>query len=338
MMNTTKVNLLNSEITYINILDNTQNKPMFIKDMMPSELESPTNKTPKEEAAEHPIVSKLSERNYRDAYIIPAENDEVLLNVIPQKQFVGDAELRYIRDDNFEYFIEEAPTVDELPQFSLLDGTVFRVVGEGVKDIKDYTYYTIKDGQVQTIPNFKTAVVMLTERGSNVNNIRVVEPSEYNDLLMLSDINALVATGTPIEEAELLVSKGGGALSGGAPSASGGGGGGGGGGGSKPPKAADKSSEFSDDMEVETFVQSFESLASTAASAGALVDAARQEAADNIAAMQAENERLEAEAQQARAEAEAATAEANARIAEAAAAQAEAERDKARYASQNQGS
>jgi len=209
------VNLLDSTINYVDITDPNTPIPVMFETLMPKDNETLGSETDAEMKAKHPIASKLSTRNFRDTYIVPEEMQQVYINFIPSKNFVTDSDLDYVLDTKFEYFVEPAPTVSELPQFTLVDGTIYRITGNGFKDVKDYSYYAIVDDEVQTIPNYKTVEVMLAERGQIVDAIRVVTPGQHQDLLMHSDTVALVKGGMPLADAELLVSNGGGVLSGG---------------------------------------------------------------------------------------------------------------------------
>tara|TARA_Y100000389_G_C17335286_1_gene450310 strand:- start:290 stop:937 length:648 start_codon:yes stop_codon:yes gene_type:complete len=209
------VNLMESTINYVDITDPNTPTPKLFESLMPSSNDTLGSETDEEMKAKHPIASKISTRNFRDTYIVPTEMEQIYINLVPTKNFVTDSDLNYVLDTDFEYFIEPAPTVAELPQFTLVDGTIYRITGNGFKDVKDYSYYVIVDDEVQTIPNYKTVEVMLAERGQIVDAIRVVTPGQHQDLLMNSDTIALVKGGMDLAEAELLVSNGGGALSGG---------------------------------------------------------------------------------------------------------------------------
>lgn len=122
----------------------------------------------------------LSERNYRNSYIIPIEKDSVYLNFVAEKIIVKDYELRSVIDAAFSYFVElEQPEPDP---FLLEDGIIFRCAGEGIKSIRDYTYYIMENGKKKLIPNFKTLEVLLAERGSSYSYIRVLESNQCNEL------------------------------------------------------------------------------------------------------------------------------------------------------------
>ncbi len=150
---------------------------------VPAEHETYTNKTTAEELAEIPLVNRLSKRNYKQTYIIPVHLNSVLLNLIPEKIIITDSTIREIIDTNFNYFVDDDIT-DGLPvPFSLVDGIIFRCVGEGVKELKDYTYYLMNNGVAQKIPNYQTLEVMLTERGMTYQSIRVLEESQCSAIL-----------------------------------------------------------------------------------------------------------------------------------------------------------
>lgn len=165
----------------------------------PSEIN--VYKTQNQIISENIYASKMSSRNAVGHYIIPLEADNVLINYIPSKLSVSDSSIYYLMDNTFEYFPEPLFS-DILPEpISFAEGTIFRVTGEGVRSKEDYTYYSIENGIVSNIPNYKTVEVLLFERGRSLDDIQIIEPTEFDDLLHNSIINKFVQQGFTPEEA-----------------------------------------------------------------------------------------------------------------------------------------
>lgn len=316
------VDLLNSSVNYIDITD-----PNAPKLLMPK----PESEIPSDEstAAFQAItnLTKLSTRNNKGAYNVPIVKPEVLLNFLPRKRFVEDSSISYVIDILFDYFQEITNEDSERLPFDLLEGTIFRVVGEGVKSSSDYTYYMIEDDVVVQLPNFKTVQVNLAERGSTVSDIKVIEKNDFNEMKTAKQkqklIDTLIENGKSEEQANEEANKqfppsnsGSSGSSGGSnnsnsnSNSSGGGGsanspaGGGGsssGGGSsnssgEAPVAEDKQDEWTPELESATFLETYASLSATASAAGAAVAAITTQTNLNVAAVQAEAEQAQAEA------------------------------------------
>lgn len=150
---------------------------------VPSETETYTNKTTPEVLAEMPLVNRLSKRNYKQSYLIPVHLQSVLLNLIPEKIIITDSTIREIIDTTFTYFVDEDVASGQTLPYTLVDGIFFRKAGDGVKELKDYTYYLMNDGVAQQIPNYQTLEVMLTERGLTYQSVRVLEESQFADIV-----------------------------------------------------------------------------------------------------------------------------------------------------------
>jgi hypothetical protein len=172
-----------------------------IETQLPKQSELLVFKTDEQIRSENIYINRLSKRNSMGNYIIPLESGSVLINFIPSKRVVPDSSLNYFVDNSFQYF---PPPVfsDSLPEpVSLAEGTIFRVTGEGVRSKQDYTYYSIENGIVSTIPNYKSVEVLLFERGRSLDDIQIIEPTEFDDLLHTSLINKYVQEGLTYEEA-----------------------------------------------------------------------------------------------------------------------------------------
>lgn len=171
----------------------------------PSEIN--VRKTQEEIVSENIYAEKMSTRNTVGHYIIPLESDKVLINYIPSKLSVSDSSIYYLMDNSFEYFAEN-PFSDSIPEpISFAEGTIFRVTGEGPRSKEEYTYYSIENGIVSVIPNYKTVEVLLFERGRSLDEIQIIEPTEFDDLLHTSLINKYIQEGLSYDEATEEVAK-----------------------------------------------------------------------------------------------------------------------------------
>lgn len=168
---------------------------------LPKQSELRVFKTDEQIKSENIYVNRLSSRNSMGNYIIPTESEAVLINMIPSKRVVPDSSIYYFMDNSFQYFPEPVFS-DSLPEpVSFAEGTIFRVTGEGVRPKEDYTYYSIENGIVSKIPNYKSVEVLLFERGRGLDDIQIIEPTEFDDLLHNSLINKYVQEGFTLEEA-----------------------------------------------------------------------------------------------------------------------------------------
>lgn len=198
------VKLLNSTLNYINPTDSKSEKVKLLKDVMPDETEFYTVKTNDEIENEHPVVRKLGKRNLRDVYEIDIEKPEVLLNFIPSKNFIFDSKLNYFVDNSIEFFELYSPADELGTPFELEEGTIFRVLGEGVKDLREYNYKKIENGEVKEYPNFKSVQVDLIEKGQLIDAIRVIEPLQFKDVLRKSNENKCIKAGcTPSDATKI---------------------------------------------------------------------------------------------------------------------------------------
>jgi hypothetical protein len=178
-----------------------------IEHTIPKPSEINLNKSEEQIRSENIYVNRLSKRNALGNYIIPSESDSVLINLIPSKLIVPDSSLNYLIDNSFQYFIEPVFS-DTIPEpISFAEGTIFRVTGEGIRPKDKYTYYSIEKGIVSLIPNYKTVEVLLFERGRGFDDIQVIEPTEFDDLLHTSLINTYIKEGLTPEQASEEVAK-----------------------------------------------------------------------------------------------------------------------------------
>jgi hypothetical protein len=171
----------------------------------PSELNF--YKTEEEIRSENIFINGLSKRNSMGNYIIPSENESIFINLIPSKLIVSDSSISYLSDNSFQYF---TPPVfsDIIPEpTSFAEGTIFRVTGEGIRPKDKYTYYSIENGIVSLIPNYKTVEVLLFERGRGYDEIQIIEPTEFDDLLHTSLINTYIREGLSPDQASEEVAK-----------------------------------------------------------------------------------------------------------------------------------
>lgn len=168
---------------------------------LPKQSELRVYKTDEQIKSENIYANRLSTRNSTGNYIVPMEKESILINFIPSKLMVTDSSIKYFMDTSFEYFPEPV-FADVLPEpISFAEGTIFRVTGEGIRAKEDYTYYSIENGIVSKIPNYKTVEVLLFERGRSFDDIQIIEPTQFDDLLHNSLINKYVQEGLTVEEA-----------------------------------------------------------------------------------------------------------------------------------------
>jgi len=85
-----------------------------VAETLPTPLETYMPKTTEQLKSEHVYLSKTSNRNDKSVYIIESEQDQVLLNFIPQKRIINDSDINYIVNTSFDYF-EPTSRADELP-------------------------------------------------------------------------------------------------------------------------------------------------------------------------------------------------------------------------------
>lgn len=183
------INLINGSVSYISLLSEEGMSIKFAQQEIPSQNETMDLKTDAEIKASIPLTAELSTRNYKNTYIIPIENKRVLLNLIPQKLFVTDSDIVNFIDNDFVYFVEDYSDGVGPEPFDMIDGIIFRYVGDGPLPIDQYTYYIMEDGETKQIPNFKTLEVMLFQRGENYNSVRIIEKSQINDILNNSKVS-----------------------------------------------------------------------------------------------------------------------------------------------------
>lgn len=154
---------------------------------------------------EHPIASNISTRNSKNVYRLPYEDKHTFINFIGQKTIIDNDKTKYLIDRKFTFFEPESFS-QELPSPVVLkDGTVFRVIGQGVKSPEMYDYKIVDDGIVKNIPNFATVKVLLAERNQTLDNISILEESEFKDVLRESDKNKLIKSGFSPSEATDIV-------------------------------------------------------------------------------------------------------------------------------------
>lgn len=178
-----------------------------IEKTLPKQSELRIYKTDASIRSENIYVDKLSNRNALGNYIVPTESDSVLISLIPSKLIVPDSSIQYYMDTEFQYFPEPS-FADDFPEpISFPEGVIFRVTGEGIRPKEEYTYYSIENGIVSKIPNYKTVEVLLFERNRGYSDIQIIEPSEFDDLLHNSLINKYVQEGLSYEDASEQVAK-----------------------------------------------------------------------------------------------------------------------------------
>lgn len=178
-----------------------------VENTLPKQSELRVFKSDEQIKSENIYINRLSTRNSVGNYIVPIESETVLIGFIPSKLVVPDSSLIYYLDNSFQYFPDPVFS-DDLPEpISFAEGTIFRVTGEGIRSKEDYTYYSIENGIVSKVPNYKTVEVLLFERGRGLDDIQIIEPTDFDDLLRTSLINKYVQDGFTYEEATEEVAK-----------------------------------------------------------------------------------------------------------------------------------
>ena len=213
----------------------------------------------------------------------------------------------------FAYFTSE--TTSLYNPYILSEGDIFTPINN-----KNY-YYIIRDNQPSKIPDIQTLEVLLNQRNSSIEDIKLLEDSEFVDVLLYSNGSLqtpnqmVLPLGIKINaetQKKLAAAAGGG----------------GGGGGGSTPEIQSKVDEWTPDMKLTSIAEEFAALAATASSAEALLNS-------SIDQMQGVVDMAVADAEASQAQAKASQAQAEAAIAQANAAQAEAEAQKAEYESKN---
>lgn len=129
------------------------------------------------------ILNFLSQRNYKNSYIIDLTKSKILTQFIPQKKIFNDSNLQYYIDSEFSYFKDNIEVIENLDGlYTLSEGLFFRFT-EDIKPIDQYTYYIMGDNEIEKIPNFQTLEVMLAQRNQNYLSVRVIEKGQMDDLL-----------------------------------------------------------------------------------------------------------------------------------------------------------
>lgn len=126
---------------------------------------------------------KKVKKNNKGLTVVPIifSKDKVLeenyYNLVPEKNIIQDDELRYYVDNSFSYFVSQE---FEAAQGSLPVGTFLRIVGEGVLDKSNYTYYFVENqNDLLQVSNFETLQVMLLERNRTCDTILVLEQDDF---------------------------------------------------------------------------------------------------------------------------------------------------------------
>lgn len=198
-----QIRLLNGVVSYHDPYDMDSSKLKTVSETMPNSLETYMPKTQQQIKQEHPFLSKTSERNIKQLYVLEEERDQILINLIPQKKLINDSNIRFFTSTEFQFF-QPTSVANELPEpAGLSDGTIFRVIGEGVKMKEAYTYYIVESGKVRQIPNYKSVEVLLFERGRVSEDIRVIELSQFEDVMRLSYQTQFIEQGLTPADAEI---------------------------------------------------------------------------------------------------------------------------------------
>lgn len=133
----------------------------------------------------------ISTRNQKNFYEIPINLIEVFLNFVAKKTLILDINIKKISNTDFEYFTDSIQVEDTT--IPLLDGMIFRCLGEGLRDLRSYTYYIYQNNKPVRIPDFQTLEVMISERGISYTSIRVLTQRECsllgNSEMMLTRFN-----------------------------------------------------------------------------------------------------------------------------------------------------
>jgi sulfur carrier protein ThiS len=141
-----------------------------INDYIPNSTES----TQTDKSLED-LKVKLLERNTTNTALIFINKKESNLEIMPRKIFVSNI------FKPFEYFQTELPT--NLSVFTLPDGMIFRVANGNILPKEQYTHYIIQNGMYKLIPNYQTVEVLLKERNVNYLSVRIIEESQFNELI-----------------------------------------------------------------------------------------------------------------------------------------------------------
>lgn len=129
-----------------------------------------------------PSIIKLNKKGIITLNVeaIKVNNEDVVkeqfFNIKPEKFLVRDDELLEIYDRNFQYFIDQ-----EIVGLEGLypKGSFLRFVEEGVKDLREYTYYFVHHGNTLCkVPNYQTLEVMLVERNTVYQGVYKVEAGD----------------------------------------------------------------------------------------------------------------------------------------------------------------
>lgn len=173
----------NQIIKYVHPLSEQGKGAILLENTIPEENETFGNLTKDEYQAQLYKLNNLSTRNDKSVFQVPIEKEVVYLNFVPEKTIVSDSNINYINSNEFRYFtiIDETESFP-LP-FSLEEGAIFRVTGEGIKEATSYQYYIIQNNVVQTIPNSQTLEVLLGERELTYQAIRIISQLEFNELV-----------------------------------------------------------------------------------------------------------------------------------------------------------
>lgn len=250
------------------------------------------------------VDTRIMLRNY--SKLLSYESDKTFMHVKFEKTLLDSKMM------SFAYFTPEATSVYN--PYILSEGDIFTPINN-----KNY-YYIIQDNQPAKIPDTKTLEVLLTQRNSSIDDIKLLEDSEFVDILFYANGSSEHPTQTNLpngikinSETQKKIATGGG---------------GGGGGGGSTPEIKSKIDEWTPDMKLTSIAEEFAALAATASSADALLTS-------SIDQMQGVVDMAIADADAAKEQALASQAQAAAAIAQADAAKAEADASRAEYESKN---
>lgn len=256
--------------------------------------------------------NKVMVRNFKDVLTL---NDNNLLFADFEKILVSDSEIKNVVNGvaDFTYFV--IPPDLEYNPYTLTEGEIFRPV-QDVKSKESYVYYSISNGSPQKISDYKTLEVMLAQKGKTLDDIKLIEPIDFVDIMMYDNGNysrpkAININSLPFEipaNSALVTKLESGFVDNDNPDGVEPGGGGGG----------SKSDKWVPDMALTSIAEQYAALSAAAAASGDL-------AAGAIANMQGVVDMAVADAEAAEAAAVAATTASEAAIATANAAQATAE-------------
>lgn len=127
------------------------------------------------------FIAKRNLKNYNE---IPILKSKVFINFIARKKLVFDNKIRRVRDTEFSFFTDPSLISEAIEFIPVLSGGIFRCVGEGIKDLRDYTYYIYENDVAKRIPDYQTLEVMLQERGISYTSIKVLSASECSALVI----------------------------------------------------------------------------------------------------------------------------------------------------------